>query len=564
LIDSSNIAFAGRECGMQFLYFISFKFCDFRIVFAPSLLAVDVLIFPNSGWSMNLCITKNVNLFLDKTFPIKIMNFEIAKIKMAKWLDEYLGRWLIRAVHFLQLGKRRKPCQQPEVRKILFIKFWGIGSIILAEPALAEIRKAHPNAQLHFLTLAQNRELFALLPHVDRAITIGFSQPLFFLFSALKAIRLLRKMRYDVIFDAEFFSNVSVLFGRLAAPKKLTGFSRQLAVRKVLLDQPVRFRQDRHASENFFALVLAGIGEKEDDDRKPRQPVIEIDTRYTPLYPPSRGEFCLENSRSNGLRRNAVFDAPRRVVAQISSIIKRKVSVWWTQERPGLHSHAERGNEVFQNPPLRGAKGGVKRMRDLQNTVVINPNASPLALERRWPKEYFVQLGKWLLQHYDANLAFIGSLSERKYTAEIAAAVAQGSGSHQWQQNGRFKIISLAGRLSLHETAILMQHARLVISNDSGPLHLAAALQTPVAGIFGPETPVRFGPLCEKKLILYLGLPCSPCMSVENAKTVNCTNQLRCTRDMTPEFVLPKIARFIQQHALLEKSRQISLLKIPA
>jgi hypothetical protein len=71
-------------------------------------------------------------------------------------------------------------------------------------------------------------------------------------------------------------------------------------------------------------------------------------------------------SRSNGLRWNAVFDAPRRVVTRISSAIKLNVSVCWTHEHPELHSHAERGNEISQkSTPARG-QWGVKSCPSLQ------------------------------------------------------------------------------------------------------------------------------------------------------------------------------------------------------
>jgi hypothetical protein len=85
--------------------------------------------------------------------------------------------------------------------------------------------------------------------------------------------------------------------------------------------------------------------------------MMKSKVRYTPLKGLSRVGFLF--SRSNGLRWNAVFDAPRRVVAQISSVIKRKVSVCWTQEHPELHFHAEHGNEISQKPTPKSLKGGI-------------------------------------------------------------------------------------------------------------------------------------------------------------------------------------------------------------
>jgi lipopolysaccharide heptosyltransferase II len=172
--------------------------------------------------------------------------------------------------------------------------------------------------------------------------------------------------------------------------------------------------------------------------------------------------------------------------------------------------------------------------------VVINVNASSLALARRWPRERFVKLAQWLLKNYASNIVLIGSRAEREYTQDVARAIG-----------ARNRVMDLAGELSIVELANLITDAALFISNDSGPLHLAAALQKPVVGFYGPETPQRFGPLCRDRLIFYLGLPCSPCMSVDNAKTVNCTNHLRCMTDLKAAMVIPQLRWFIHKHELL-------------
>lgn len=381
------------------------------------------------------------------------------RIKIAKWLDEYLGRVLIAFVRAL---RGRKPTEQSagQVSRMLVIKFWGMGSIILLEPALRLLRESHPHAKIDFLTLTQNRELFAFLPRVERVHVLDFARPLKFLAHLLPVLLRLRRQRYDLIFDAEFFANFSALFAHLAAPKSLIGFSRQRGSKRRLLDVAVPFHDNEHAAQNFLRLIAAATGAQ-------------------------RGEYD----------HNA---APR------------------------LHLRA----------PTRARAGGAY--------VIMNVNASALALERRWPQQNFAQLAKWLLQQYEVRLVLIGNDAEKTYTQQVADAIAAPE-----------RIDNLAGALSLRTLANLIQSAALFISNDSGPLHLAAALQKPVVGFYGPETPERFGPLCERRLIFYLGLSCSPCMSVDNAKTVNCTNHLRCMRELYVLDVIPALQRFITQHRLL-------------
>jgi ADP-heptose:LPS heptosyltransferase len=151
-------------------------------------------------------------------------------------------------------------------------------------------------------------------------------------------------------------------------------------------------------------------------------------------------------------------------------------------------------------------------------------------------------------------LVLIGAREEKKYTRAVAQAIDSPRSIHD-----------LSGTLNLIELAGLIKHAAFFISNDSGPMHLAAALQKPVIGFYGPETPKRFGPLCDERLIFYLGLPCSPCMSVDNAKTVNCTNHRRCMLDLTESMVISRLQYFIDERELLpRRAYQLPRQKSPA
>jgi len=70
----------------------------------------------------------------------------------------------------------------------------------------------------------------------------------------------------------------------------------------------------------------------------------------------------------------------------------------------------------------------------------------------------------------------------------------------------------LTGRTSLPEAVLLLSRTALVLSNDSGLMHVAAALQKPVVALYGPTAPERTPPLCQQARILSLRLPCAPCL----------------------------------------------------
>jgi len=102
--------------------------------------------------------------------------------------------------------------------------------------------------------------------------------------------------------------------------------------------------------------------------------------------------------------------------------------------------------------------------------------------------------------------------------------------------------VNLSGKTSLHQLAYLMTRMKLFISNDSGPLHLAAAMKTPTIFFYGPETPNLYGPWGESNTVFYKHLECSPCINIYNAKRIDCRRGAECVKRITVEEVTAKIA----------------------
>jgi ADP-heptose:LPS heptosyltransferase len=144
---------------------------------------------------------------------------------------------------------------------------------------------------------------------------------------------------------------------------------------------------------------------------------------------------------------------------------------------------------------------------------VLNPNAGSLSLERRWPPPSFAELATRLSRHDGLAVVLIGSGGETSYTEQVRALA---------QAAPNAPIVNLAGLLSPTELAALLARALGVVSNDSGPMHLAAALGAPTLGLFGPETPVMYAPLGREVRALYRPTPCSPCINVHDNKVASC------------------------------------------
>ncbi|RVA15898.1 lipopolysaccharide heptosyltransferase II, partial [Mesorhizobium sp. M7A.F.Ca.CA.004.11.2.1] len=94
-------------------------------------------------------------------------------------------------------------------------------------------------------------------------------------------------------------------------------------------------------------------------------------------------------------------------------------------------------------------------------------------------------------------VALFGSKNDRDVTAEIAA-LAPG-------------VVDLAGQTRLEDAIDLISAARLAVSNDSGLMHVAAAVGTPIVAVYGSTSPENTPPLGERRELVWLGLSCSPC-----------------------------------------------------
>jgi heptosyltransferase-2 len=118
---------------------------------------------------------------------------------------------------------------------------------------------------------------------------------------------------------------------------------------------------------------------------------------------------------------------------------------------------------------------------------------------KRWPVRHFAELGRLLLER-GFQVWLFGSSKDAPITAEIRALVGD-------------ECRDLAGRTSLDEAIDLMSFADRVVTNDSGLMHIAAALDRPTAAIFGSSSPAFTPPLSDKAKVISLRLSCSPCFA---------------------------------------------------
>ncbi|HEV2660550.1 MAG TPA: glycosyltransferase family 9 protein, partial [Ktedonobacteraceae bacterium] len=150
--------------------------------------------------------------------------------------------------------------------------------------------------------------------------------------------------------------------------------------------------------------------------------------------------------------------------------------------------------------------------------IGIHPGSRSPA--RRWPSEYFADVANTLAQKWDARIVLTGGADEQETVQAVATCM-------------QVPALNLAGRTSLGGLAALLKKFTLFISNDTGPAHMACAVQTASITLFGPADYQRWAPL-DRSLHRALRRPvaCSPCGYWE------CPIDHRCLRWLAPQAVL--------------------------
>jgi len=103
----------------------------------------------------------------------------------------------------------------------------------------------------------------------------------------------------------------------------------------------------------------------------------------------------------------------------------------------------------------------------------------------------------------------------------------------------RHPAISVAGETSILQLAALLKRCRLFVGNDNGPMHIAAAVGTPVVALFGPTDPAEWGPWGEGHVVLYKGLDCRECWR----RSACWRGEGNCLRQITVDEAMTAVRR---------------------
>jgi ADP-heptose:LPS heptosyltransferase len=118
---------------------------------------------------------------------------------------------------------------------------------------------------------------------------------------------------------------------------------------------------------------------------------------------------------------------------------------------------------------------------------------------KQWHLDRFAEAGRQVAERRGATLVLTGSVADRPLIDAVRV------------QLGSAPVVDVAGVLDVVGLAALLSELDVFITGDTGPMHVAAAMGTPLVSLFGPSNPVRYGPLATRAEVLRVDLPCSPC-----------------------------------------------------
>lgn len=184
------------------------------------------------------------------------------------------------------------------------------------------------------------------------------------------------------------------------------------------------------------------------------------------------------------------------------------------------------GIEVFWNADI------ASRWEDffvpLTGRVIVGINPGGDRENRRWSPDRFASVAEEIIGRFNAAVILLGGPAEVHITSYIANRI-------------RSDVFNLAGKTSVDALPYIISRMDLLITNDSGPMHIAAATKTPLVALFGPEDPKLFGPYTEPELyrVIQKDVPCRPCGEKKCLRP-------SCLDLITPEEVLEACVELLE------------------
>jgi lipopolysaccharide heptosyltransferase II len=368
--------------------------------------------------------------------------------------------------------------QLPPAPRILIRGTNWLGDAVMTTPALLRLREKFPDAHIVLLTPEKLNELWLHHPAINEAISIAPSENIFAVAKKLRA----KNFELALVLPNSPRSALEVF---LAGIPKRIGYARPW--RNFFLTRNVAPRAETVKTRKRS---VSEIKKRVSENSKPKIPNPEI------LRSAHQIHEYLHLTAALGVNPEPLppklFVAPEEI-----ETAKKKF-----------------GLDKISNPIFG-----------------LNPGAE-YGPAKRWPIKKFIAAAKEIQPRTNCVWILLGAKNDLAITNQIESAIC----------NSQSIIFNLAGKTSLRELMSLLKLCRAFLTNDTGPMHVAAALGTPVVAIFGSTSPELTGPISSNELphqILKSDALCSPCFLRE------CPIDFRCMNEISVERVVEATLRAV-------------------
>jgi lipopolysaccharide heptosyltransferase II len=227
----------------------------------------------------------------------------------------------------------------------------------------------------------------------------------------------------------------------------------------------------------------------------------------------------LERSMLVNLKKNVY----REVVPVVDRYLEPLKEFGITNDGKGLELHIP--DEV-----LFGVSGKMAKYKLNQHEKVVGLCPGARHFTKRWPAERFAHVGAALARTTDSKILLFGGMADEPVCNQISADINNEAGPE--------RATSLCGELGLLETAAAMEYCDVIVTNDTGLMHIATAMHKKIVAIFG-STVKEFGffPYDPEAIVLErLGLQCRPCSHIGRSECPE--KHFRCMKEIEPEEVI--------------------------
>lgn len=192
----------------------------------------------------------------------------------------------------------------------------------------------------------------------------------------------------------------------------------------------------------------------------------------------------------------SAYDAGAHVATNARRLVARAAGV----AAPGDDNARAAGTRIVPGPE---ATERAARLLGHATRPFIGVHASGGRESKQWHLDRFAAVARTLADETGGTIVLTGSAGDRPLVDEVRRQLGDGT-----------RVVDAAGELDLVTLAAVLGRLQVLVTGDTGPMHLAAAMDTPVVALFGPSNPVRYGPRATRERILRIDLPCSPCGQV--------------------------------------------------